>query len=57
MNYQKIIASLAESPYVRNWAKQIIPKLDDMDVVDVIKDLDMLKDLFEEKFHNLTNKN
>lgn len=51
--YQTFLKNIENQPSVHNWVKDLGKKLDDHDVVDVLKGLDLLKSLFQVKLNTL----
>jgi hypothetical protein len=55
MKYQNFITQVKQQPTVHNWVKDIIDKLDDHDVVDVLGDLELLQSIFRVKLNDIKN--
>ena len=53
MKYQLFMKNVENQPSVHQWVKDVMKKLDDHDVVDVLHDLDLLKSIFQVKCNDI----
>jgi hypothetical protein len=53
MDYKTLKTHINNNPAVHNWIKDVMNSLEDKDVVDVLKGLDLLKTVFKTKYEEI----
>ena len=48
-----MIEDILNNPCVRNWVKEVIKEREENDIVDMLHDIDLLKEYFEKKWYKI----